>query len=319
MLAELKFVQGSVAKKDFVPALTHFVIENGTVRGYNGTLALCCPIPFDVPCKPRAEPLVRAINNCNDTVKLALTAAGKLSIKSGSFKAFIDCVDGPTAHAVPEGVNVEIDGEALLKALKAVFPFIGDDATRPWSNGALLRDESVFATNNVSLVEFWTGVKFPKTVNIPRASVREIVRINEPPLYAQIADNSFTLHYSTDKWIRTQVLPTNWPDLKKVLDAQSNQQPLPAELFQGLEVIRPFVDKMGRVFFDASGMCTHPGTDEGAAFELEGIADDGVYNIEILRLLDGVAETIDFHSYPKPCMFYGNGLRGALVGMRRMP
>ena len=40
VLSALKFVQGSVAKKDFVPALKHVVIENATVRGFNGVLAL---------------------------------------------------------------------------------------------------------------------------------------------------------------------------------------------------------------------------------------------------------------------------------------
>ena len=73
MLNELKFVQGSVAKKDFLPALTHFAIADGKVRGYNGSIALCSPIPFDIVCNPKAEPLVRAIANCSDTVALALT------------------------------------------------------------------------------------------------------------------------------------------------------------------------------------------------------------------------------------------------------
>ena len=76
MLTSLKFVQGAVAKKDFLPALTHFVIENGTVRGYNGMLALCSPIPFDIACKPKAESLVKAIANCNETVTLSLTQRG---------------------------------------------------------------------------------------------------------------------------------------------------------------------------------------------------------------------------------------------------
>ena len=41
MLAELKFVQGAVAKKDFIPSLTHFEIKDGMIKGLNGSLALC--------------------------------------------------------------------------------------------------------------------------------------------------------------------------------------------------------------------------------------------------------------------------------------
>jgi len=44
MLKELRFVQGAVAKKDFVPAMTHFRIEKGTVRSFNGNLAICSPL-----------------------------------------------------------------------------------------------------------------------------------------------------------------------------------------------------------------------------------------------------------------------------------
>lgn len=316
MLAELKFVQGSVAKKDFLPALTHFAIEGGLVRGYNGTLALCSPIPFDIACKPKGEPLVRAIANCTETVTLAMTPAGRLSIKSGSFKAFVDCIEGPTAHVEPEGTPIELDGAALLRAVKAVQPFVGDDASRPWTTGVLLRGQSAFATNNVSLVEYWVGTTFPVTVNLPRAAVKEIVRINEAPVSAQMSETSFTLHYSGRRWIRTQLLPTDWPDLSRILDAPSNQKPIDPLMFAGLDVVRPFVDKLGRVLFSAEGIATHEAEGEGARYGLNDFAPDGVYNIEILRLLEGVAETVDFSTYPKPCMFYGNGLRGALIGMR---
>ena len=67
MLDELKFVQGSVSRKGFIPELTHFNIKDGMVRGYNGTLALCTPIPFDIDCVPKAEPLIKAIQNCVET------------------------------------------------------------------------------------------------------------------------------------------------------------------------------------------------------------------------------------------------------------
>jgi DNA polymerase III sliding clamp (beta) subunit (PCNA family) len=317
MLTELRFVQGAVAKKDFLPALTHFVIENGKVRGYNGKIALCSPIPFDIACKPKAGPLVRAIANCSDTVALSMTPAGRLRVQSGSFRAFVDCVEGDTPHVEPTGEPTEINGEGFLAALKAVQPFVGEDASRPWTNGVLLRGQSVFATNNVSLVEYWVGSAFPITLNVPREAVKEIVRIDEAPIGAQLDDKSLTLHYANGRWIRTQLLETNWPDLAAVLDKASTQQPVDPQLFEGLEVIRPFVDKMGRVFFQDGGVTTHQVEGEGASFQLEGFGYDGVYNIEILRLLKDSATSIDWSSYPKPCLFFGDRLRGALIGMRR--
>ncbi len=40
MLDTLKFIQGAVARKDHVPALVHFRIAGGRIRGFNGTLSL---------------------------------------------------------------------------------------------------------------------------------------------------------------------------------------------------------------------------------------------------------------------------------------
>lgn len=317
MLADLKFVQGAVAKKDFLPALTHFVIENGTVRGYNGTIALCSPIPFDISCKPKAEPLVRAIGNCTETVQLSLTPAGRLSVKSGGFKTFIDCVDGETPHALPSGQQVEVNGPALLAGLKAVQEFIGEDASRAWCNGVLLKGGSMFATNNVTLVEFWAGSTLPIVVNLPRAAVRELIRIGEPPTHAQYDEHCVTFHYEGRRWLRTQLLPADWPDLSRVLDKPCNPQPMDSRIFEGLANIKHFADKLNRVIFRDGCMCTHDTDGEGASFAVEGLAVDGVYNIEMMELLQGVALQVDFTTYPAPCLFFGENLRGAIIGMRK--
>lgn len=317
MLRELKFVQGSVARKEFIPALTHFRIENGTVRGYNGTLALCCPIPFDIQCSPKAEPLVKAIGNCADTIQLSLTPAGRLSIKSGRFKAFVDCVEGETPHALPEGEPVDINGENLLKALQVVAPFIGDDASRPWSNGVLLLGQSAFATNNVVLAEYWTGSTVPHPINIPRAAIKEMLRIGEAPVGVQMTDSSITFHYTEDRWLRTQLFETKWPDLTKVLNHESTPSPLDPALFDGLDVMKPFVDKLGRVIFKGGGIiATHDDPTEGASYEIDGFDHSGIYNIEMLQVLRSTATSIDWSAYPGPCMWFGENIRGAIIGMR---
>lgn len=318
MLTELKFVQGAVAKKDFLPALTHFVIENGTVRGFNGMLALCSPIPFDIACKPKAESLVKAIANCTETVQLSLTPAGRLSVKSGKFKAFVDCVEGETPHAMPEGEVVAVDGAALLQAFKVVSPFIGDDASRPWSNGVLLLGQSAFATNNITLVEYWTGATMPRPLNIPRAAIKEILRIDEPPVSVQLTENSITFHFTGDRWLRTQLFETKWPDLTRVLNKESKPAPLDSRLFEALKTIKPFSDKLGRVVFKGNGkIATHDEETEGAGFEIEGFDHTGVYQLEMLMLLQNGVTAIDWSLYPSPCMFFGDRLRGAIVGMKQ--
>lgn len=316
MLTSLKFVQGSVAKKDFVPALTHFSIEGGTVRGYNGVIALCSPIPFNIACKPKAEPLIKAIANCLETVQLALTPAGRLSVKSAKFKAFIDCVEGETAHVMPSGVHVPVDGPGLLKAVKTLYPIVGTDASRPWANGVLLIGESAFATNNVVLAEYWTGAPVPEPINVPRAALKEMLRINEPPEAMQMDANSITFHYAGGRWLRTQLLETKWPDLGKVLNRPSNPSPIEPKIFEALETIKPFCDKLNRVIFTPGKIATHTEETEGASYDIDGFDHTGIYAFDMLKLLEGTATSVDFTTYPNPCMFFGDRVRGAIIGMR---
>ena len=315
MLDELKFVRGAIAKKDLLPYLTHFRIEDGAVRSFNGTLALSTPIELEMDCTPKAEPFIKAIQNCTETVSMTMTKAGRLSIKSGSFKAFIDCVEEETPHVVPEGDDFEIDGEALLDALKAVSPFIGNDASRPWSNGILLKGQSAYATNNVVVVEYWVGSSFPFTCNIPKIAIREMVRINEPPLRAQMTKDSISFYYSGDRWIRTALLDIDWPDIAKILDAPCNPTPIDERLYEALDTVKPFVDKLERVYIGDGILRTTLIEGEGASYELPGYQYDGVYQLPMLKLLQGVAHKIDFTTYPKPCIFYGDKLRGAIIGM----
>ena len=317
MLKELKFVQGAVSKKDFLPALTHFRIQNGTVRSYNGIMALCTPIPLDIDCTPKAETLVKAIGHCDDTVTLSITPTGRLSVRSGSFKALVDCVQEETPHVLPEGELVSINGEDLLKAFDTIYPFIGDDASRPWTNGVLLDGQSAFATNNVTLIQYWVGTEFPKTCNIPRACIKEMLRIGEPPTGAQIAESSITFHYSEGRWIRTQLFSTEWPDINKILNIESKSMlPMDDRIFMGLEKIKPFVDKTGRVFMKCGYLSTSHVPDEGAEYYVPDMQEEGIFNIEMLQILKGVVSTIDFSLYPKPCPFMGERLRGVIVGMR---
>ena len=315
MLKELKFVQGAVAKKELLPALTHFRIENGFVRSFNGTLALCSPIAFDIDCTPKAAPFVKAIQNCKETVSLSITKAGRLSVKSGSFKAFIDCVDEVTPHVEPEGDQFEINGEALLNAFKTIVPFIGDDAARPWSNGILLSNQSAYATNNVILVEYWVGSVFPFICNIPKAAIKEMIRINEPPIYAQATETSISFHYEDGRWVRTALYDIDWPDLSRILDQPNNPAPVHQDLFEALDVVKPFANDLGCVYFHKEGVTTSLKEGDGASYDLKDFHYEGAYRIEMLLSLKDIISTIDFTSYPKPSIFYGDRLRGAIVGM----
>jgi hypothetical protein len=315
MLDALRFVQGAVAKKDFVPTLQHFRIEGGTIRGYNGMMGLCCPIALNLDVCPKAVPFIKAIQTCKDTIAIHMTAGGRLSIKSGTFKAFVDCINEPFPEVLPEGQCIDLKGE-LLGVLKLLSPFIAEDASRPWARGILLRNQSAFATNNVCLIEYWLGYDFPIELNIPKAAVSELLRINEEPTGLQFTESSVTFHFAGQRWLRTQTYSTIWPDLGKIFDQPAALAPVPAGLWEAAADLASFTDDMERVFIREGMLATSSIEGEGAVIEIPGLLEPACFNLKQLRLLEGVATLLDLSKYPAPCAFRGERIRGAIVGMR---
>jgi DNA polymerase III sliding clamp (beta) subunit (PCNA family) len=316
MLDAIRFVQGSVARKGFVPELTHFNITNKTIRGFNGHLSLCSPIDFDLDVSPKAVPFVKAIQSCDETIQLNVTATGRLSIKSGKFRAQIECLPTDFPEVLPEGEEIPLS-RGIRDVLKKLLPFIAEDASRPWARGILLRGQSAFATNNINLVEHWLGYSFPVEINIPRSAVVELVRIGEEPISLQMTETSCTFHFPGKRWLRTNLNSTDWPDVSRVLNMRvPNLKHIPEDLWVGLEKIEPFADDMGRVYFSPGMIATGDTEDASSAVQVTGLDGTGVYNIKQMRLLQDVATRWCFGEGASPSLFFGENIRGAISGLR---
>lgn len=314
MLEALNFVKGAIAKKGLTSTLAHFRIENGTIKGYNGTIALSSPIALDLDITPKAIPFIKAITACKKTTAMSVTSAGKLSIKSGKFKAFIECIDEAYPDVRPEGDIIKLKS-SFIDILKQLKPFMCTDSNRPWSQGILFRGRSAYATNNIIVVETWLPAKFPIEVNIPAPAVNELIRIKEDPIKIQVSDLSMTFHYEDGRWLRTALLDLEWPDLSPIFNCPSNPVIIPAGFFTALEDISAFTDDHNSVIFKPGLMTTSHIEGVGASVELNDFPYEGVFNLNSLMLIEKVAAKIDLSLWPKPCMFFGGTLRGAISGM----
>lgn len=323
MLDALRFVASAVAKKDFVPELTHFKIAAGRVTGFNGQIALSSPIDVDLDIRPQALALIAAIRACPGVIALGVTAAGRLGVRSEGFRAYVQCLADDHAHFVqPEGETVEL-GEHFMAGIKAVAPIMGVDASRPWSMGIKLSKQTMLATNNVMLAEFWHGANIPIDVVIPAAAVAELLRIGETPLRAQVTDTSLSFWFEGDRWMRTQLLiGGSWPvdKIDKILSLDgSEQMPVPAAFAETVERLKPFLEKeRNTVYVTAEGLSTSLAEGDGAgeSLPMPGVTQPQAYHHRQLTLLAEVAQTIDWRNYPQPCIFQADRLRGAIIGQR---
>lgn len=322
MLDALRFVASAVARKDFIPELTHFKIRDGRVTGFNGQIALSSPIDVDLNVQPQAVNLINAIRVCEGPISLAVTASGKLTVRTDKFKSHINCLPEDSSHFVyPEGETIEI-GESFLDGIKAVAPIMGVDASRPWAMGIKLAANSMVATNNVMLVEYWHGSELPVDVVIPAAAVNELLRINEAPQRVQLTENSISFWFEGDRWMRTQLLlGGSWPmdRLNELLGGDAgNQTAIPENFAEQVETLKQFLGERGTVYLTPEGAATSKDDGEGTsvAIALPGIEGMQAYHHRQMTLLTEVADTIDWTNYPRPCMFRRGRLRGAIIGQR---
>lgn len=316
LLKTLKFVRGAVSNKSANIEMQYFMIEGGHIRATNGVMSLGAPIDLGISCSPRADVFYKAIGQCKDVVSLKyLENTDRLSVGSGKFRAFIPCMSTKGLHPRPSGIQVQADGQALYSAFEKLEKFVCKDDLRPWTNGVLLKGQSAFATNNVCLVEFWIGVELPFVANVPLPAVKEVLSAGAPDALLMDA-SSITFWYDDGRWIKTQLYADEWPNLSNILESPATPVAIPDDLFVGLKAVKEFSDKEDRrVWFRDGMICASLYDDDAATYKVEGLAQHGCYRAEMLGLLEGVATTADFSTYPEPVVFYGDRIRGAILGL----
>ena len=322
MQKQIKFVLGAVAKKEIVPALSHFKISNGKIQSFDGRIALCAPIDINLDAIPKAEPFYKAIASCSDNIAISQTPTGKLSIRSGKFRTLVECLTiDETPHVCPTGEIYNIDGKAFVDAVSELYPVIGTDASRPWSGGVLVDGTSAFVTNNVVILQKHLQEPFPVRCVIPRVALVHLANIGQFPQQIQTDGTSLSFLYENNSWIRCQLLEDKWPDPLKILQNISVTDtclPITEEFWEALHTLDPFVEKMNAVYFNHTAISTYGSAGEeetGASVDFP-IGCAGAFNVKILLGLEGIITHADFTTFPAPCALFGNNIRGAIVGLR---
>jgi hypothetical protein len=318
MLDALRFVQGALRKTALSPEMEHYQISGGRIIGYNGHLALSSPISLELSAHPKADLFIKAIQACETETSISLTPSARLSIISGKFRAFVPCLPEAPFDVQPKGTRVELQS-GVLKALTRAMDFISEDASRPWAMGALIHGGAVMATNNVTFIQLWAGSELSAlpTMNIPRFAVQEMIRIGEEPVAMQSDGNSLTLHYKGDKWLRCQLYDVEWPfdRLQSLFEVPHAPIPFEPGIKEAIEKLHPFIEsKATPLYFTEFGITTSLAADEGVAYQVDNAPAGTAFNLKQLELVSAVADRIDWTLFPKPCIFYGENLRGMIMG-----
>ena len=324
LMDALDFVGGSIGKNSVIEALSYTRISGGRILATDTELAACCPVEggFDLDATPEHGTFRHALRRASKDLEMSLTPKGQLAVKGKGFRAYVPCVDENEFFdsIEPQGDAMPVDGKAMLAAMRAVRPFIGTDATRKWSQGVNLRDQSLMATNNVIMCEHYTATAFPTPMILPVRAVDELLRIETPPVSVRCDGNSATFLYPTEGcWLRSSLIGEQWPaGVRDIFRPLDGCVPIPAGFFDAVEGLKPFAGQADQVWCEGGHLKTSTAEGEGAQFAVDGLDPEVRFacGIGMLASLKGLASHMHF-DWPNP-MAWKNAdgtARGVFAGM----
>lgn len=324
-LQNLKFVQGAVSDNRLDSTLSHFLIRDGYVTGFNGNMQITVPMIEGLEMAPKAKELVRALEQCDENVDMTITHAGNLRLVSGDFSAVV-----PTMPHEDMRIDISFNsGETIiapldiLDTLQTIKPFISDDASRVWSTGVLFGGGYAYATNNIVIARMNTGIRNDWWFNMPLYVVNELLRINESPncLIFHEGNTKLTVRYSGNRWLTATLGDMGWPNLNNILTGL-NVEAIPVftdPLIEAIGKVTHFTDQDNGVYITENAISTSlDPKDNGAIVSIPSNAITTTrYNVEMFSKLAGKGNMVDLSAYPAPAPFWNSktGLFGAIVGM----
>jgi hypothetical protein len=300
---------------------THIGLRNNWAIAFNGIIAAGAPIVEDIVCHPHTLLLFDALSKCEENYSLTQLDNGRLSVKSGKFKAVVPCLD-PTLmqEALPDPMIVGIDNK-FKDAVEAVGVLASENAQHVLTASVLMNGASVISTNRVMLLEYWHGLDLPPNIPLPKQFVAALVKQKKALTGFGFSRSSATFYFEGGCWLRTQLYSDEWPDVSRILNIPANLWSIDQGLFKAIEAIEPF-SADGLVYSDTNLLMSHAESSIGATYECSGIPKGFVYPIKQLKMMKPFVKKIDYmanglHNSSYCCVFEGDVVRGIISGREK--
>lgn len=215
MRDKLDLIMPAVSTKDIVPALTHVAFTgNGWMMAYDGRVGVGVRSDVEACVTVPAQRLLRALDLCGPAA-VVTTDAAHMHVRAGGVRARIQHhpLSAYPVLDIPDTQAPAFD-PSILTALREVRPFVGNDASRPWSCGVLLRDGVAYATDNVTLART-PCADLGFACVLPAFAVDALHHVerllNAPPVRYTAAPNMLRFMWADDTFVQTQLFHNGWP------------------------------------------------------------------------------------------------------------
>ena len=324
LLAATAFV--SVVETEAFEMSQYAALRNMTMTAYSNVLAAGFPVAEELQLCPHLDKLKAALNKCGKS--LAITQHnGALSIKGDKLRALVPCLAEPLAAVFPDPVVVSGEFDILKAAFMACNTVADEKAEKPMYASVLLDPNTATATNGKVMLQYWHGI-----ANLPPGTVL-------PALFCKLVSSikykitgiggnydpeagfmrSFTVWFENGSWLKTQTYEDRWQAYEHLLNVETNPQPVPDGLFEGVGAVEAFCEDTGAVVFNEGFVSSHREADNGATYEVKGLTAGKIFDARLIKQVSPYVKTLDLTSSPDRGFFFGgsevNPIRGVFMGM----
>lgn len=311
LLDALKFI--SVAQhSDGTPMQMHCRIADGTIMAFEGGLMAGRYVDENLFACPHTNTFISALSKCEEAVSITQLDSGKLSVKSGKFRALVPCAPFETIPALQPDSPCGTLTDALKVALRAVLPLAEHGGSEPFTSAVLLQAQTVVTTNRFVLLEAWHGIDLPPNLLIPKASVEAVCKQTKSLKAFGYSSNSVTFFFEDDSFIKTQLFVDKFPDYKKLLDIESNAIDLPKGFYEAVDKVTPFSPD-GILHFSNNRVSSAILDADSSSHDIESMETVISLNANYLKIIKPHCARMHFNCTDKLSLFFGDNVRGAIA------
>ncbi len=308
-LEAIQFV-GTALKEAGQPFETHIYLNNNWAIANNGVLAVGCPISWPSLATPNFFMFANALAKCGQNWELKRTDTG-LDISAGKFRAIVPCCD-PVLITLPTvDQPIAVITNAFRDALSTVTMLANDNAQSVIEASILMNGQTIVGTDRTIIIEAFHGCDLPPGLALPKAFAVALGKIGKNLKSFGFSDNSITIYFEDDSFIKTQLYNSDWPDVNQILNRGSNPLPVPKGLWDGLAAVMPFSPD-NLVHFNSGSIHSHSSFETGASYDVAELPKGPIFNIKYLKIMEGLATSIDFFA-GNATMWFGELVRGAVA------
>lgn len=321
MKSALKWINDALSNKDIAHGMSHFKVSNKTIQATNGRLIACHPWPDDGNFVVPGDEFEKLFDRMPSDPKIEVTENG-IAIKSGRFRGTINTLseDKWAQPGVDDAVWQPVPAD-LPHILKALRPFVSDNAMQPWADCVALENGWMYATNNVAIAGAPCKGLGDVMALLPSWAVDFVLKRTEGLSLWAWTTNYVAFKWASGAWMRSTLVVGQFPEQAAAL-VRSSAWEKPRQVitddfrkafnsvaFMAEDTVELYVDRMVTRFKQAEFTA-----DLSSAVPPDALCS--IWGASYLVPAINAAHSWDPAVWPKPAPFVGDVVSGYVVGRR---